>query len=290
MARGVHHGRAMTNFASGSNRPADIRGFAAIGHAIGVAAHELSEAAIVELEALAGRGIPVFVDSGAFSEIEFGPAGPQVVRPIDAAGWDKRFALYRRLAFALGSQARLVAPDRIGDQEHTLHLLTQRASELASLAAMGAVILVPIQKGSKTQAEFYRAVREVLPFDFVPAIPSKKNATTLAELEAFVREIKPAAIHLLGMGPTNRKAKQALAAIEAGSPGCDVSLDANKIAANVGRSERQPRMLTRARDLATEMIRHGVRGFLSAQELGIILAFGTDVQIAQALGTSSALS
>jgi hypothetical protein len=95
-------------FASGSSRPADIRGFAAIGHAVGVSAPEVSPNAERELARLAGTGLAVFVDSGAFSEVEFSAEGVRVVRPIDHAAWTARLALYGRLAAALGSQVHLV--------------------------------------------------------------------------------------------------------------------------------------------------------------------------------------
>jgi hypothetical protein len=268
----------MIRFASGSNRPADIRGFAAIGRAIGVAFPEVSPESESALVALAGRGIPVFVDSGAFSEIEFGPAGPVVVAPITSTGWDARMAMYRRLGAALGSSCYVVAPDRIGDQAHTLALLTERAAELAEIAAMGAVVLVPIQKGSMTQAAFHRAVSAVLPFAWTPALPSKKNATTVDELEAYVAEIKPVSIHLLGLGEKNKNAARSLALIEQHSPGCVVSLDANLIAASVGRTNGRgggPRILTAARDRAAIMLDSGEARGYTTQELGIILAFGT---------------
>src|SRR5215472_7917225 len=197
-------------FASGSNSPADIRGFAACGHAIGVAAIEVSANAEAELVKLAGTGLPVFVDSGAFSEIEFGPKGPQVVRPLTAERWAKTFGLYRRLAVALGSQLSVVAPDRIGDQEHTLALLTRYAAELAELAKLGANVLVPIQKGRWSQTEFARAVERVLPFGWTAAIPSKKNATTLEEVESFLRDYQPARVHFLGLGVKNRLAPAVL--------------------------------------------------------------------------------
>lgn len=169
-------------FASGSNRPSDIRGFAAIERAIGVAVPELSPESVRELIALAGRGLPVFVDSGAFSEVEFGPAGPVVVRPLTTRDWERIFTLYRRLAAALGSDVYLVACDRIGDQEHSLALLTAWEHEIRELAALGANVLVPIQKGTRSQAEYHRDVERVLAgVDFIPAIPSKKNATTVDE-------------------------------------------------------------------------------------------------------------
>jgi hypothetical protein len=270
-------------FASGSSRPADIRGFAAVGHPIGVAAPELSENAIVELIALRGRGVPVFVDSGAFSEVVFGPTGPRVVAPISDASWRERLALYRRLAVALGPAVSLVAPDRIGDQEETLRRLVAFASELRELRDLGARILVPIQKGRRAQADFVRDVEHALGFsDFVHAIPSKKHATTLDELAAYVAAVRPRAVHLLGLGIRNASAPAALRIIERFSPGAAVSLDSNLIAANVGRGGSKPRRLTAARDRATALIAGGATGYLSAQELGIILAFGSPAQVTAA--------
>lgn len=261
-----------TYFASGSNRPADIRGFAAIGHAIGVAAPELSENALRELERVA---VPVFVDSGAFSEVTFGPAGVTVVAPITDSDWRERLALYRRLAVALGPRAHLVAPDRIGDQEETLARLTRYAPELRELRALGARILVPVQKGTRTQAAFVRDVERVLGFDdFVHAIPSKKKATTVAELRAYLAEVRPSRIHFLGLGLKNANAGQVLAACAEFAPDAVLTFDSNLIAANVGRG-RVPRRLTAAKDEAVRLLAAGRSSLATSQELAIILAFGT---------------
>lgn len=287
VARSVQLSFGMSNdgpaiyFASGASRPADIRGFARIGHAIGVAASELSPNAVRELESLAGRSIPVFVDSGAFSEMEFTAEGPKVVRPISDAQWAARLALYARLATALGSSVYLVAPDRIGDQEETLRRLTVFAPQLRELRALGARILVPVQRGNRSQVEFVRDVTAALGFDdFVHAIPSKKNATTMAQLAEYVQAVRPHAVHLLGLGVKNANAGRALAIIADAVPGCVVTMDSNLIAASVGRSEARPRKLTRARDRAAAMIAAGLLGYLSAQELGIVLAFGSPADVA----------
>jgi hypothetical protein len=275
-------------FASGSSRPADIRGFAAVGHPIGVAAPEVSPNAEAELVRLAGTGIPVFVDSGAFSEVAFGPAGVTVVRPIDASGWAERLALYRRLAVALGDQVHLVAPDRIGDQEETLRRLAAHAPELRELRALGANILVPVQKGTRTQAAFVRDVERVLGFDdFVHAIPSKKKATTLDELEAYLRDVKPSKIHFLGLGIKNASAGAALALVERHAPGAVVTMDSNLIAASVGRGSR-PRRLTLAADEARRLIASGLTSIRSVQELGIILAFGDETARAAVFSSRAA--
>ena len=253
-------------FASGSNRPADIRGFASVGHPIGVAAPEVSPAAELEL---VRSSVPVFVDSGAFSEVVFEATGVRVVKPITDAEWRKRLALYRRLAVAMGPRVSIVAPDRIADQEETLRRLALYAPELRELRALGARILVPVQKGTRTQAAFVREVVLVLGFDdFVHAIPSKKQATTMVELAAYVAEVKPRAVHLLGLGIRNASAPAALAILAEVD---EVSLDSNLIAARVGRGAA-PRILTRARDHAARILARNPSP-KTVQELGILVAF-----------------
>jgi hypothetical protein len=158
-------------FASGSNHAGEIRGWASIGQDIGVAAPEVNEAAIVELEALAGSDIAVFVDSGAFSEVNFTEAGPVVVKPITDAEWRKRLALYKRLARSLAGQLHVVAPDRVGDQTLTLARLDRYKTELREIAALGAHILVPTQKGALSQGDFFREARALLRIHVIPAFP-----------------------------------------------------------------------------------------------------------------------
>jgi hypothetical protein len=279
--------KAPLYFASGSSRPADIRGFAAIGHAIGVAAPEVSPNAERELAALAGTGVQVFVDSGAFSEVEFSAAGVTVVRPITDADWTERLALYTRLARALGPQVHVVAPDRIGDQGETLARLAKYAPELRALRALGANVLVPVQKGEKSQAAFVRDIEAAIGFsDFVHAIPSKKKATSMTELRAYLEEVRPARLHFLGLGLKNANAGQVLAFCAELVPGASVSFDSNLIAANVGRGGRVPRRLTAARDEAAALIAAGGCRFSSAQELGIIFAFGTPADRVAAVGAA----
>lgn len=262
-------------FASGSNRASDIRGFAAIGHAIGVAAPDVSPNAENELHELAGTGIPVFLDSGAFSEVD--KTNPtKVVKPITEAQWQKRLDLANRLAATLGEQLHVVAPDQVANQKVTLERLTRYAPELRALRSQGAHILVAIQRGELSQAEFDRRVEAILGFgDYTRALPMKKSATSTKEVRAFVKARKPARIHLLGMGIKNRLAEETLATIAKVTPDAVVTMDSNLIAASVGRQAAEPRLLTRARDMATKLINAGKTAIKSAQELGIILAFGT---------------
>ena len=74
--------QGVTYFASGSNHAGEIQALDSVDHSIGVTAPKLNEAAIQAVEA--STDVPVFLDSGAFGEVEF-PAGvPTVVKPISA--------------------------------------------------------------------------------------------------------------------------------------------------------------------------------------------------------------
>lgn len=264
----------MIYFASGSNRACEVRAFTQLDQPVGVAATELSASGERELVALAGTGQLVFVDSGAFSEVR--PEGGQlvVVKPITPERWREILALYRRLAVALGSQLYVVAPDRVGCQGTTLGRLMEHDAALRDLRALGANILVPLQGGALSLAAFDVACAAALGFnDYVRALPMKKGATTDEALVAYLRDCQPARVHLLGMGPKNRRMPSVAAAFAELSPATELSCDSNLILANVGRTPKR-RPLTVARDKAAALIKRGLSPILDVQELGILIAFG----------------
>lgn len=274
-------------FASGSNRVGEIRGFAAVGHDVGVAAPELTEEAIGELCKLAGSEITVFCDSGAFSEIAFGPDGPRVVKPMSRDAWRRVFATYRRLAEALGDQLFVVAPDRVGDQLVSFERLRRYKADVRELVELGARVLLPVQKGELSQADFYReAVRICGVGDsLVPAMPCKKAATTPTELRDFVLDVRPSHVHLLGLGPRNRSADEYLRAARwfnldeqpaRRQPVRSISLDSAWITANVGRTNGRgggARRYTKARDLAWSLLGKAASAARVA-ELALLVALG----------------
>jgi hypothetical protein len=228
---------------SGTSAIGDLRALATrCLHPVGVTIPELTESALVELEGLAGAplplwdmALPVLVDTSAFSEVEFGPEGPRVVRPIDAAGWEYRLAVMERLTRALGAQCYLVAPDRVGDQRVTLDRLATYAPRLRALRAAGARIIVAIQRGPLLQAAFDRACAEVLGFDdFIRGIPGNKDAIGTRELIAYAMAVRPRAVHLLGIGPQARRFRRMVAVFCRANEDVEVSCDSNMIAANVG--------------------------------------------------------
>ena len=238
------------DFASGSNHAGEIRGLHEAKHAIGLAAPEVNAASERELHALAGTGHPVFLDSGAFSEVTFNfpdkkgklpkadlPPGIHVTKPITDAQWEKRLDLYERLARSLGRQLYVVAPDKVGDQQGTLDRLDRYKDRIRRIEQFGAHVLAPIQKGSTPMAVFDQQVEAILGHsNYVRAIPMKKDATTLAELVDFLRARQPKRVHLLGLGSTNAEAETVLHATRAAVPGIRVTMDSNKIVAKAGRS------------------------------------------------------
>ena len=243
-------------FASGSNRPADISALSKVGADIGVAAPELSIAGEAHLHTLAGSDVLVFVDSGAFSEVTITDDGIEVTNLISDAQWQQTMELYMRLANSLGSQVWLVAPDMVGNQTETLIRLSRYRDYLLHCIELGARVLVPIQKGDMSQAEFAVKVDEKLGSDqWVPALPCKKAATSPEEVREFLMT-RPFErhVHLLGLGIRNPKIREYLAPFVDVSRSTTVSLDSCWIAANVGRGKK-PRKLTRARDAAGSVLR-----------------------------------
>lgn len=227
-------------FASGSNHAGEIAGLAAIGCPVGVAVDEVNEAAIRELEGLAGTGIPTFIDSGAFGEFK-------ADKEITDEEWRERLGTYERLARKLGRQAYCVAPDKVGDQEATLARLARYRWMVLKLRALGANIIVPIQRGALNMAEFAAEIEQVLGFgDWVRGIPLMRAATKYEELAAFAPTLKPGTkVHFLGKGvyaPDFERYRELVAH-------CELTCDSVRITALVGR-KAGVKPLTAAQDRA----------------------------------------
>lgn len=250
-----------TYFASGSNHPGEIDGFARAGMNLGATVSEFRKGTEEALRALALTATLIFIDSGAFGEIGFGPNGPFVKKPITAEDWNERLDTYDRLAEALGSQLFVVAPDRVAFQAHTLSLLETYAPRVRALAATGANVLVPHQKGELSLSEFNARAHEILGCDFIPAIPMKKDATDVQELVTFLETVRPSSVHLLGLGINSPRFSAVEAACLAACPGLSIFCDSVAITSKVGRTGGRnggPRPLTLAQDFAREEMIEGL--------------------------------
>ncbi len=221
--------RVAVDYASGSHHRGEILGLARAGVPIGVSAVvELREDSVAALESLAGTGLPIFLDSGAFAEV--GAFG-KIKKPITDRHWKAKLALYLRLASALGSQLSVVAPDRVGDQGVTLEHMRRYRGAVRRVAALGARVLVPVQRGAVSAPRFFAMQRETLGLpDAVPAIPmTRKAGVTAQDVGAFVRRTGVDEIHLLGIGGKSRVLGGVLAAVFAVCPDCRVTIDSNKL-------------------------------------------------------------
>lgn len=283
-------------FVSGSNHAGEIRGLAASGSNIGVAAPEVNAEAYGALIELAGQvGFDnelrsfkrrVFVDSGAFSEVAFGPNGPYIAEPITHAEWLKRLTLYARLAAHLSHQLYVVAPDCVAHQAETLVRLETYDRWITGVRRLGANVIVPIQKGERySMIEFLRIACDILnvqPHQIIAGIPMKKDATSLDELREFCESLPllaPPAIHFLGLGLRSPRYSEALAVVRGFAPaGTEVFSDSVRITALVGRTNgpgRGPRPLTAARDA---LMAEGVQGTATLKSRAIVRVWGNEYE------------
>jgi len=118
----------------------------------------------------------------------------------------------------IGKPPQRGCPDCVGDQDETLKRLALYRPELQQLAELGAQVIIPLQVGARIHEEFYAEATAVAGVPLVPAFTMKKAATSEEDAARFLRRVKPARIHLLGMGRENFRAPRIVAMIHACSP------------------------------------------------------------------------
>lgn len=258
-------------FASGATREPDVLGFADINHPVGVVVSELNAGSVSALLSLAGSDLKIFIDSGAFSEVQIKNKVIKVVRPITEADWRERLAAYRDLAYDLGPQLHVVAPDMVGNQYLTLVRLKRHLEELRQISELKATILVPLQRGDMSQAEMHYIVAEMMEgIDWMPALPCKKAATSAEEILTYCATVKPERVHLLGAGPKSDVVLEVLSTIRATSA---VQMDSCLIRSTSGWTNGRnngPRVLTIAQAIA---VAAGYK-FSESRQISIAMAFG----------------
>ena len=250
-------------FASGSNSPGEILGLADCGIDVGVAIQSLhSEGPRAIAQAVAENpSTRVFVDSGAFSEVSFPGGVPTIVAPITDDEWARRLGAYLDLAQAIGSQLYAAAPDCVAHQAETLARMARYAAEVQAVAAAGAFILVPCQKGELDLATFWARAVEALGVSeaqLVAAIPMMKDETSTAEYRAFLTAARPGRVHLLGLGPKGARFAEV---VEATPAGIELMCDSVLITSLVGWTNGLgggPRALTASMDTCREDIEEGL--------------------------------
>lgn len=221
-------------FASGMNRLADLNAAIAAGVPVGVDVSRISNRVI---EKIAESDVPVLLDSGAFAEVVIRNGCVEVTRAINDREWKRRLNVYLRITEALCAKkvsVIAVAPDRVGSQEITLERLSRFRKEIRQLRSAGAMILVPLQCGKLSFAEFFAKAKGALDLDLLPGIPMNKAAASASAIMDFVRNTAIARIHFLGMGAANPTARPLARLLQQMCPNIQVSMDANSIRAAVG--------------------------------------------------------
>lgn len=259
--------QAGEHFTSGVNDRGELRGLALSGRHFGITVSDVRPGLMEELDLYTHGMQRVFVDSGAFSEVDFPKVGPPIVaRPIEHDAWITRLELGLRVARVFGRRALVVAPDRVGCQATTLKRLARYGHLVAAIAATGASVIVPVQKGAEPMSAFYRRACELLGLREAPiaGVPMKKDATSIADLRELVESLPWfCRIHLLGLGPKSKHGRfaKAVRAIRSIRPSAAITSDSTQgIRGEVGRENGRenvrgevpggPRRLTSAQDSA----------------------------------------
>lgn len=245
--------QAMKHFASGVNSPGDALGLAGSLRHFGITATDIRDGLLEAAFMYAGNLQRLFVDTGAFGEVAFGPEGVRVVRPITDADWDQIFVLLLRCVIAYGKRCYVVAPDRVGCQPTTLARMELFAARVQLLAELGGQVIVPVQKGELAMSEMFRRSCEILGVhDPIAGVPMKKDATSLDDLRELVSSLpRHCRIHLLGIGPESPRFWPAVEMILELRPDADITSDSVTLRRLVGRTNGPkggPRALTRYQD------------------------------------------
>jgi len=241
-----HQRQRPTYFASGSNHPGELRALVATDIPAGATVGDLTDAGLATvLEEVAEGDQPFFLDSGAFRAVKGVP------KPVD---WDRVMDTYRAVSERMGSKAYLVAPDKIGNWETTRAMLQRFHDELTEVQANGANLIVGLQG---RLGESWGEATALMGTDIVAGIPANKSPKTPAEVYEFVRDFKPARVHLLGLGWRSPKAKSYIEAIERANPGTKVSLDSVAFRAHVGQGRGIAEALGPVQEEHAELRRRG---------------------------------
>jgi len=186
---------------------------------VGVQVQNISPVVCAQIAEYATAGGLVFVDSGAFGAFIKG----------HSVDFDKVLERYTLLAGMTSNPGNLavVAPDVIGDMQLTADLQIHHLDQIATLALLGVEIMVPFQRGWTITAyvEHYR-VLEMAIGPFTLAFACNKAAWSPADVAKLVSTLRPARVHLLGVGTKNLGAYSD--AVLWNSPETGLSSDANR--------------------------------------------------------------
>jgi hypothetical protein len=198
------------HFVSGVKNPKEVELMLATSRPFGVTLGECGKPCMA-LVTSAYKGFsrhqglpPLFIDTGAFGEVR-GLA-------ITHRDWVHKLDTVYQLASRAGPNATLlyaVAPDKVGDQAQTLARLRHYRPKVKQIQNTGAHVIVGLQPGALSLSQMHDEVDQILGGDWLPGIPmTNRSGMTQQIFEDYLREKKPARIHLLGAGPRSQRLKK----------------------------------------------------------------------------------
>jgi hypothetical protein len=231
-------------FWSGSNNAGEIRALTKHGKNVGVAVDILIRddlRALPAIKEMRGTGIPIFVDSGAFGEVDIIGGRVKVKKPITSADWVERLDVYETIAAELGAFSLCVAPDRVGDQAVTLQRLKAHRDQIRRIVDVhGGRLIIPCQNGRLTLAAFWRKAVKILGVKnrelLIPGMPMKKGATSSVDVVDFLETTGEQVIHLLGLGELNNLHDPLCSMIAEACPTVQIWCDSVRLRAITGRT------------------------------------------------------
>ena len=239
-----------------------------INHGIGVDVGLLSDNGIKALaNAILNLRVPVFVDSGAFSNFTKTIKGKEV-KPLD---FDKILEKYDQITEEISNQNEVentdyprpmfVMPDIVGNQAASIDLIKKHKTWIkVELSSNLSQPIIPIQKGDISLADAYKEIVRILGTDnFIVGIPSAEAAVSKDELAEFLKEAKPKRVHFLGSA-ADSKLNPKIAIVAQYSPDTDVTADASKVRSAILNGVAEGK--TREQAITDALTEEGDQGYL----------------------------
>jgi len=245
----------VTVYASGASGPSDLMALSKTGFDVGISAAKWAFG-LEEVSRVLGEAgqVELFADSGAFSEVSFGPDGPSWPEPITHERWLEIISIYEGLAEQFGRRLLFVGPDKVASQAGTLKRIRRYAKDIKKLTRTGARVIYALQPGPLSAAQFFDKILDIVGPCFVVGIPSVNAATSTGAVEEFLkaRGRYIPQVHFLGLGPTHPRVDELFRLVKQYAPQAKISQDAVIHRVLIGKDG--PRPITGGQMIANEQI------------------------------------
>lgn len=182
----------------------------------------------------------LFIDSGAFSAFRRGLKSGK----FESLDFHAILSRYDAILDVIGRHAQddgeqtdyprplLVMPDVVGSQSDSLDLIRRHRHWIATeVRGHLSQPIIPLQKGELSLAQAYQEVVQLMgSANFIVGVPSNEEAVTPLELQEFLADAQPQAIHILGAASPAKLQPRLMSVVAAGLAGkVRITVDASPI-------------------------------------------------------------